>query len=355
MDIKVLEKLITEEHVLKIMSTFGEEGILSPDGKTIAFRTLCHGGDKRKLIYYRESKNFFCFTDCNESYSIFTLVKKILKLDTIYEASEYICSITNLNKQVFGFGHTKINVDDYNDTIDELIKPKQIEKPKINIYDEAILNTFYDLYHYSFYKDNISIETMKKFKLKFDILNNRVILPHYDENNNLVCVRCRNFDKKKLDDGKKYMPITIKNKTYTSPSSVYFYGMYLNKENIVKYKQVIIFEAEKSVMQMDTYYGNQSIAVSVSGSAISKWHIEQLISLGVEEVVIAFDKEYTKYGSQDEKIYSIKLKKKILDRLKPHFKVTVMYDTEDDLEEKDSPSDKGKIIFEKIFNKRMQI
>ena len=42
-------------------------------GNTYVCETVCHCGDKKKLFYYRDSKNFYCYTNCG-SMSIFDFV-----------------------------------------------------------------------------------------------------------------------------------------------------------------------------------------------------------------------------------------------------------------------------------------
>ena len=144
------------------------------------------------------------------------------------------------------------------------------------------------------------------------------------------------------------MPIV--NKT-----SSYIYGVPMVREAIISNKIVILFEAEKSPMQMYTYYGDKSTALATMGSNLDKKQIDILLSLGVEEVVIAYDKEYRVYGDADDKLYRKKLRKRLIEKLLPYFKVSVIYDRWNKLDYKDSPSDKGKEIFEFLFEKRFYI
>ena len=43
---------------------------------------------------------------------------------------------------------------------------------------------------------------------------------------------------------------------------------------------------------MDSFYGESNCSVAVCGSKIHKAHAKMLLELGVEEVIIAFDKQY---------------------------------------------------------------
>lgn len=94
---------------------------------------------------------------------------------------------------------------------------------------------------------------------------------------------------------------------------------------------------------MESYYPGQSIGVSTNGSVFHEYQIELLKSLGVEKVLILYDYETDqKMIDKFEKNYK---------RSALHFEtyvpnVEVMSRL---INEKDSPIDKGKDIFEKIL------
>ena len=68
------------------------------------------------------------------------------------------------------------------------------------------------------------------------------------------------------------------------------YGIDKNKESIKEYKKCIIFEAEKSVLKMDSIYGNNP-SVAVGGSSVSEYQLNLLKVNGCEKVYLAFDRE----------------------------------------------------------------
>ena len=68
------------------------------------------------------------------------------------------------------------------------------------------------------------------------------------------------------------------------------YGIDKNKEAIKEYKKCIIFEAEKSVLKMDSIYGNNP-SVAVGGSSVSEYQLNLLKVNGCEKVYLAFDRE----------------------------------------------------------------
>ena len=341
---KDIKYQLTEEHIRKIMRYLGVEGRLSTDGRSISFKTICHGGDNDKLYYYINEHRFVCFTNCGNM-DIFQVIQNV-KNYTFAQALNLVKQITGLDN---GFIRQKGFSTEILDNPFEYT-PTEVKKPEFKIIQEFVLSSFTKLYHKNFIDDYITIEVMQKHELKFDILKNRVIIPHRNLENQLVAVRARNFDKQYLDDGRKYVPVSMFGKSLSSPTSLYFYGLNLYKENIIKSKTIIIGEAEKFSMQIASLFPENPIGVSVMGSTISQWHIEILESLEIENVIIAFDKEFEENNSNEEIVYKTKIELKIIERLRQKFNVGLLWDNENLLDYKDAPTDKGKEIFLKLYN-----
>lgn len=351
MNVEQTIEQITDYDVVDILTDLGsDEPSFVRDG--MLFNTICHnepGFGKKKLHYHSETKTFFCYTECHNIGNIFRLVMKVRDC-SFRDAYEYVClklgiSTTSLK---YGFSHEKSD----NSFIRKFNK-QSTKKEEIEIRDKSVLNRFWsNLFHESWIKDNISIEVMKECGIRYDIYENRIIIPHFDENDNLIGVRCRYLDAKKVEEGKKYMPITVDNVLYNYPTSLNLYGLNFNKNNIKKYKKVIIGESEKFVMQHKTYY-EDSVAVAISGSFISNEQIEILKRYEVDEVIIALDKEFE--TEEEEKTYMEKVQYKFVNPLCKYFTVSILWDIENDLELKDAPTDKGKEIFEKIYRNRISV
>lgn len=335
---------LTEEHIRKIMKHLGVEGRLSMDGKSIAFRTICHDGDNDKLYYYINEHRFVCFTNCGNM-DVFQVIQNVTKC-TFVQALNLVKQITGLDNHLtrqYGF-----STDILNNPFE--YTPTEIKKPEFKIINEFVLASYTKLYHKSFIDDYISIEVMQKHELAFDILMNRVIIPHRNCKSELVAIRARNFDEKYLNAGRKYLPVNMFGKSLSSPTSIYFYGLYHYEKNIRKTKTVIIGEAEKFSMQVATLFPEMAIGISAMGSNISQWHIEILEELGVENVIIAFDKEFEEIGSEEEELYKSKIEFKIIERLRSKFNVGLMWDKHNLLGYKDAPTDRGRETFLKLYN-----
>ena len=359
-----LDRKLSVNHVYKILEYLKAEPKIESSGN-ISSRTVCHrgiGNGSRKLIYYENSKLFVCYTGCaEEHFGATKLVMKAAKVN--YEgAVDIIERLTGVYDDFITY------TEGFDEDLDELsedleyIKSNKVKENTFEVtkYDKKLLNSFYPLYHNSFLKDNISIESMKKFGVLFDVDKNRIIIPHYyHEDDSLIAIRCRNLEESLVELGLKYTPVKMevgsKKIAIASKTGAYLYGIGRVAEAIKLNKIVILFESEKSVMQMETYYGKDNCAVATMGSFLSKRHIEILQEFNVEEVVIAYDKEYEVYGSKEDKLYRKKLRKRIIEKLLPHFKVSVIYDKWNYIGYKDSPSDHGRETFNKLFEKRFYI
>jgi DNA primase len=209
-------------------------------------------------------------------------------------ALKYVCEILNIRIDTFsaptqGFvsNYTKADWDIFErfDRLQNGIKTKE----ELESYNENILNLYSDLYYEGWIEENISIESMKKYHIKYDIVNERIIIPHFDINNNLIGIRCRNLNP--MAEA-KYCPIYIETVPYTHSLSCNLYGLNRNKEVIKSMKKVMIVESEKSTLQAETYFPNNNFVVACCGSSISNEQIQLLLTLGVEEVILGMDWDF---------------------------------------------------------------
>lgn len=351
LDAKSLKDRLTVGNIIQLMEEMGANGVVGSNENEILFQTICHGGDSHKLYFYKDTKTFYCYTNCG-ALDIFNIIENVYGFN-LQESMNYVCNKFGIY-QMFSetFGDT-VEVDANWSIINSYNRGSQREVWKeFNIIDEKTLNKFYDFYHPNFLNDNIDKFAMNKFEIKFDILNNRIIIPHRNDNGDLIAIRCRNLDTEMVEGGRKYMPITIDKKLLSAPSKQYFYGLYQNKENIKKHKRVILVESEKAVLQYESYFPSKNICLALSGSNLSDFQKDILIELGVREVVVALDKEYVRCATPEEKLYIKKVNNMIVNKLNC-FDVSVMWDFSNLLNLKDSPLDKGKEVFETLYKNKI--
>lgn len=109
---------------------------------------------------------------------------------------------------------------------------------------------------------------------------------------------------------------------------------------------------EKSCLLFNSYFGAENdISVAVCGSSLINYQFELLKSLGVIEIVVAFDKQYKQQNDEEWKRWEKKLKH-IHDKYGGIVQISYLLDFKDKLEYKDSPIDKGPEIFLELFQDR---
>lgn len=205
-------------------------------------------------------------------------------------------------------------------------------------YDKSTLDKYEKCWNTRFLKDNISVKSQMYFNLGYDIETNRLTIPWFDYDGQLVGIMGRINDDKNTKY--KYLPLIA------FPKHFYLFGLYQNKDYIEKSKEVYIFESEKSVMQSFTYgYKN---AVALGGNSIHEQQINQLLKLNVETFILCFDE-----GLNKEVIRNAILDIRECLFMKNDVKIKILYDKNNKYMKKDSkysPTDLGKETFEHMIN-----
>lgn len=337
----------TKEDIDRIIAYFGLEH--QEVGEAYVLPTYCHNrdgtGSKKLFIYFNEeSVVLHCYTNCGT-----------MSLEQFIE-----------NYQECGYSEAKRLIDEILDResvngFNNIYREEALENPfeqkknktyKINkVVEDSVLNSFYAIPYGGWVEENISRLTQKAFNIRFDIVHNCVIIPQSNEDGQLVGIRRRALNESDIERNGKYRPIFTGGKWYNADTSTILYGLFENKDNIKKSKKAIVFEAEKSVLQLDTFYDGKSPAVALYGSNMSDYQANMLRQLGVEELIVALDKEY-----QDERSYQTYLKVlvKKFKKFQSFFTISFVLDGFDSslLGYKDSPSDHGKETFEKLLRRR---
>lgn len=355
-----LKNSLTIENIEKILNKLNAQPIVK--GDIILSRTICHDGDSHKLYYYDNTKLFKCYTQCNEdSFDIYELLIKVYAVKgikiTLNNAINKISSFIGYNfnnKNNFTLALNKENlIDNQKYLLD--IENKIEEEYNFKIYDNSILKNLKRVIVKEWIKEGISEEAQFKYEIRFYPVTGQIVIPHYDINNNLIGIRGRYLDEKNCELYGKYRPIFMSNTLYSHPLSFSLYGINFNSLAIFKAKKAIIFESEKSVLMYHTYFGEKNnISVACCGSNISKQQIKLLLNLKVNEIIIAFDRQFKEIGDEENYKYIYNLLK-ISEKIINYCSVSVIYDKNNLLDYKDSPIDKGKEKFLKLFNERIEI
>ena len=348
---------ITLQDVKNFLESLGVTQIMVNEEKQyLVCPTICHNpineAESMKLYWYQNNKIFRCYTECNEAMSIFRLYQKYMALNhypvTIEEAEEYVKQclkhiVINTNKISYNY-ELDLNKYQFNNNI-----------PALDEYPKEILSYFTHYYHPTWLHDGITPKAMDKFHIGFSLGQNKIIIPHFDIEGRLIGIRGRALDKKEAETYGKYRPLQIGRITYAHPLQFNLYGIYEHQKGIQMRRQAIIAEAEKSVLLDDGYYGNLSNCVACCGSTFNKYHISLLTNvLGANEIIIALDKEYTDWRTEKARKY----KERIISMCRKYSNQAVfsyIWDYDNVLEEKDSPFDKGKEVFEHLYKTRVKV
>ena len=347
---------ITLDDVRLFLESIGVEQIAMFEEKGyLVCPTICHNpldeAESMKLYWYQNNKIFRCYTECNEAMTIFTLYQKFMRLNyhpvSFEEAFDYVKKCVQ-HITVTGRKKYKSDIDFEKYKFDAAI-------PQLTEYPRGMLTYFTYMHHPLWLKDGIKPEVMDKFNIGFSLGQNKITIPHLDINGRLVGIRGRTLDPEEAELYGKYRPIQIGNTLYAHPLHFNLYGIYEHKEGIQKRKSAIIVEGEKSVLLDDGYYDKYSNAVACCGSKINKYQVSLLTDiLGVNEIIVAFDKEYTDWRSEQAYKYRMKIES-MCKKYQGQAEFSYIWDIDNLLEEKDSPLDKGKQVFEKLYRNRIKV
>ena len=348
-----VKELMTHEDVKKILAIYKAYPI-SENDEVIIFPTICHNLNPEdaspKLYYYKNSKMFYCFTECSKSFDIFELlitrehlrgVKNFNFIDALYNVIDLIDVKENFFEQE--------KQDIYQSKRNYLAKKNN--KIPYCLYEKNIMNFFNFYLPYEWAKDGLTLEELKKYNIRYYSSENQMIIPHYDIDMNLVGIRIRAFNEEDIQKG-KYRPLKLENKIYSHPLSQFCYGLWNNKDNIQKTQKAIIVEGEKSVLLGEQLEYNNLVASC--GSNISKIQIQQLINCGAKEIIIAFDKEYKDNKDKKNEKYYNKLYL-LASKYKLYCNMSFIFDFNNILKEKQSPIDNSIEEFNFLMEKRIKL
>ena len=331
----------------------------------IVSATICHnlpGEGSKKLYYYENSGLFRCYTGCDSSFDIFELTIKVFdiqhnrKLD-LNDAVRYIAAR-------LGYGGRLEDAPDNEELVDwkilsnyDRIQNVEIGKVKhiqLKEYDKSILDRFnYNLKITPWLDEGISQEVIEHNKIGYYLGKDQITIPHFDINGKFVGLRGRSISELDCDLYGKYRPMYINEQMYNHPLGMNLYNLNNSKDQIKIIKKVVIFEGEKSVLKYQTYFGmDNDISVACCGSSLSAYQVQLLQELGVEEIIIAFDRQFQEIGDKE----FLHLKNNLLKiraKYKNFLKVSFMFDKKMLTGYKDSPIDCGKDIFLQLFKERI--
>lgn len=182
--------------------------------------------------------------------------------------------------------------------------------------------------------EGISRASLDRFQVYYDSFSDRLVYPIRNFEGKIVNIGGRTLDPEWKEKGlRKY--------TYFSGwgEMNVIYGLFENLEDILKQREIIIFEGCKSVLIADTWEIKNCGALLTSH--LNPQQLKLLAKLGVR-VVFALDKEVRIRDDHN------------IGKLKRYVNVDYLWDARDLLDDKDSPVDKGEEVFRELYGQRLK-
>ena len=358
---EIKEQIILED-IFNILVEWGGDPEYTSFG--ILASTICHnppGEGSRKLYYYENSGLFKCYTDCDCAFDIFELTIKVALIQSnrqmdLNDAVRYIA-------YKFNIAGTSIEDDDVGlldwqylnnyDKISEIDIKKQ--EVRLKEYDSNVANNLCKCgcRINPWLKEGISQAAMDHAHIGYLFSTDQISIPHYDKEGRLVGLRGRTMSKEEAEQYGKYRPIKINGKMYNHPLGYNLYNLNNSQDNIRTIGKAIVFEAEKSCLLYQSYFGFENdISVACCGSSLSSFQMQMLLDAGAKEVIIAFDRQFQEIGDTEFKRLTKKLTA-IDQKYKNEVLISFIFDKKMITGYKASPIDEGKEKFLKLFKERI--
>ena len=338
-----IKNSLTIEQIKDLLYALGGDPQLKED--YIISRTICHGGHQHKLFYYDNTKLFRCYTECSDTFDIYDLIIKNKKNEgidfTLYKAIQFVITFFNLTISTENFSFDNEEISDWrilNKYEQNSSQEKQEKIIEFKFYDNKILKYLPRPKIPIWLREGISQEAMNNCGIAFDPVSWGIVIPHYNIDGKLIGIRERTLIKEEENNG-KYKPAILNYQMYNHPLGFNLYNLNNSKDNIRKIKKAIIFEGEKSCLLYQSYFGiDNDISVAVCGSNLTNYQVQLLKNLDVDEIVIAFDKQFKEIGDNEFKGWVKKLKD-INKKFSSIISISFAFDKWNLLGYKDSPID----------------
>lgn len=244
------------------------------------------------------------------------------------------------------------------------IKPHNEYYNEIETFDNNILNNFTKSLSRRFFNDNINYMVQKEFEVMLDENTNRICYPWRDIDGRIVGVVgriCQDSDWCNKYNIPKYKPIIP---PVNFPKSKVLFGLYQNFKYINESKTLLIFEAEKSVMQLASFekpiadengeiisYQGIRLGTALGSHGVSPEQRRIIHSLYPERVILCFDE-----GIEEKVLIETC---NYLQYEVSYYKMEIGYIYDDDNKylpkgSKYSPSDKGQEVFENLIIEKVR-
>lgn len=180
--------------------------------------------------------------------------------------------------------------------------------------------------------EGISKESLDRFQVRYDPISDRLVYPIRNMDGRIVNVGGRAVNPNWKSLGERKYTYFFQWGTINT-----IYGAFENMDEILKKREIILFEGCKSVLLADTWGIKNTGAILTSH--LSSNNVKILASLRVD-AVFALDNDVDVRADKN------------IRKLSKYINVYFIRDTRGLLDTKDSPVDKGHEVFEKLYENR---
>lgn len=343
-DLREIEKRIyDEERIEELLEHLGCWNINYEQGGSLIVAGLPNGDNPRSVQVRNNESLSSAIRSKGVKGSIFDLVSSI-KYDAITNAemienlskSKYwICNIFNYMEFIDEFYRDTAKIElqkkDYNKWLKK-VSPRKKKKSEltndiISDYDEN------DIIPYvGWVEEGLQINTQKHFGVSIDVQTERITFPVHNKDGEVIGLKGRYIgNDEEISNHKKYIYVKPCNK------SIELFNLHRAIPHIIARKEVIIVEGGKTTMYLTQW--NFPNAVSVEGDSLSEQQVKLLKDLGIDiNFIFAYDKD----KGLD---YVMSEASKVKGRMR-----NFIFDSNNLLTEKDSPTDKGENVWNELYN-----
>ena len=361
-DKKAIREELSIDDYFQLVTEWGGNPEFTPFG--FISDTICHnppGEGSRKLYFYKNSDLFKCYTDCDCAFDIFELTIKVAQIQSnrkmdLNDAVRYLAAKFNI---VIALDDTEdLGLTDWQyliayDKINDIPTVNQV--PQLKEYDKRILGPLAINPNYltPWINDHIKPEILAHAQIGYNFSTDQISIPHFDKDGRFIGLRGRTMVKEDAERFGKYRPMIINKQQYNHSLGLNLYNLNNSKDNIKRMGKAIVFESEKSTLQFQSYFGLENdISVACCGSSVSSYQIQLLIEDSVQEIIIAFDRQFQALGDNEFK----RLKAKLLGlhkKYKNEVLISFIFDKHLITSYKASPTDEGPENFMQLFKERI--
>lgn len=340
---QIESKIYNEDRIEELLEHLGCWDIMTEQYGILYVAGLPEGDNSRSVQIKNTESLSVNIRSKGITGSIFDLVSYIVfgseneqeMRDTLSKSKFWICNKLNYPEFIDEFYRVTSDIEEpiknYNEWLKKASTKVNMSNTMNVVLSDKYINEYEIVPYYKWHKEGLSIATQKYFQIGIDVNTERITFPVHNKQGELIGVKGRYCGKnKEIEDKYKYLYLKPCNK------SIELFNLHRALPHIKRLKEVIIVEGGKTTMFLTQW--KHPNAVSIEGDSLSPMQIKLLKELGLDiKYIFAYDKD-------KDAEYVKKEASKLTGRMKYG-----IIDIENNLEHKDSPTDKGKEVWDNLY------